>query len=147
MPTEEKHVETTVETVVADTAALAANSAERAQAAAADAIANAQVAAAGVAQQAAEEIRSTQQGLSEWQSSIQRQHELLASKVDAQGQATEARLRETTEALSSILSKLEPKLESPPNLNPASSEKLEPRSETVTPAEPAPAKRKAHRWI
>ena len=148
MADRETHVEKTEtrETVTADTAALAANSAERARDAAADAIANAQIAAAGVAQQAAHEIAETQEGLSEWQNSLQRQHEQLVSRVAAHEQTMEARWKETSDHLSSILSRLAPPPETRPRPSPGSSAPSEGRP-TAPPQDNPPPKRKAHRWI
>jgi Tfp pilus assembly protein FimV len=134
--------------VAADTAALAANSAERAQAAAADAIANAQVAAAGVASQAAEEIRSTQEGLNEWQTSIQARNAELAENLRAHVATTDQRLKETADQLSLILSRLDKPPENPgsPGQEPSGETPpaaAEPAAEPAKPAE----RRRAHRWI
>src|ERR1700722_3395795 len=99
--------------VVADTAALAANSAERAQAAAADAIVNAQTAAAGVAVVAAEETRQTEERLAEWQSSIQSQHEKLSQNVMQDNEATQPQLGQALDQHSSIRSRRASPPESP----------------------------------
>src|ERR1700733_722399 len=133
--------------VVADTAALAANSAERAQAAAADAIANAPAAAATVAQQSAEQIAETQEGLDQWRTTIQTRQEELAAGLQAQSQATEAKLAEIMDKLSSIPSRPEPKPGSPANPDPGSNEPEAPPEEAPPPPEPSPPRKKAHRWI
>lgn len=135
--------------VVADTAALAANSAERAQAAAADAINHAQTAAAGVAVVAAEETRQSEERLAQWQSSIQTQQEKLASDLRASSEATEAKLAQALDQILSIRTKLEKSPETRPNPDPGSSGETPPEAgeETTPPAEPKPAKRRAHRWI
>jgi hypothetical protein len=138
--------------VVSDTAALAANSAERAQAAAADAIANAQTAAAGVAAIAAEETRQSEERLAQWQTSIVRQNEALAESLRAQSAATEAKLKETMDAVLSIQARLDKPPESQANPESGSSAKTRqgaeaPAEETPPPAEPKPARKRAHRWI
>jgi hypothetical protein len=133
--------------VVADTAALAANSAERAQAAAADTMAQAQVAAATVAHQAAEEIRSTTEGLSEWQTSIQAQSAALAESLRVQQEKTEARLKETMDAILSIQTRLDKPPEIPPSPDQGSKEKSPPEGEAKPREEPKPERKRAHRWI
>ena len=141
-------------TVVADTAALAANSAERAQAAAADAIQNANTAAAGVAVVAAEETRQSEERLAAWQTSIVQQNAELAESLRAQNQATETKLAEALDQILSIRSKLEKPQESPASQESGSSAGTPPPgtegsegNPEAPPAEPKPAKRKAHRWI
>lgn len=136
--------------VVADTAALAANSAERAQAAAADAIDNAQHAAAGLAVVAAEETRQSEERLAQWQTSIVQQNAELAESLRAQNAATEAKLAEAMDAILSIRSSLEKPPGSPASRG--SDPPSDPQSpEAPPPAEPDPApsppKKKAHRWI
>ena len=141
-------------TVVADTAALAANSAERAQAAAADAIQNANSAAAGVAVVAAEESRQSEERLAQWQQSIVQQNAELAESLRAQNQATETKLAEALDQILSIRNKLEKppaSPESPENGSSAATPQgaaagSEANPETP-PAEPKPARKKAHRWI
>ena len=140
--------------VVVDTAALAANSAERAQAAAADAISNAQQAAAGVAVVAAEETRQSEERLAQWQTTIQTQNAELAESLRAQNQATEAKLAEALDQILSIRTRLDkpPESQASPasgssaETPPAGAEGSEAKPE-APPAEPKPAKRKAHRWI
>lgn len=131
---------------VADTAQLAANSAERAQEAAAATMEHASVAVAGVAQQAAAQIAETQEGLIEWQRSQERTLASLAEKVQQHEQRAETLARETTERLSSILSRLEPPLASPPNPQNGPAEAVPPEGVPAAP-EPAPERRRAHRWI
>ena len=138
--------------VVSDTAALAANSAERAQAAAQDAIAHAQTAAAGVAVVAAEETRQSEERLAQWQSSIQTRQEQLASDIGTQSAAMEAKLAEAMDAILSIRTRLDKPPESPPSPTPGSSGETPPGEapppgETEPPAEPKPARKRAHRWI
>jgi hypothetical protein len=139
--------------VVADTAALAANSAERAQAAAADAITNAQTAAAGVAVVAAEETRQSEERLAQWQTSIVQQNEALAESLRAQSAATEAKLAEAMDAILSIRTRLDKPPESPASRESGSSGETPPPGEetppgeTEPPAEPKPARKRAHRWI
>jgi type IV secretory pathway TrbL component len=156
MAGEEKHVVAeTVETVTADTAALAANNAERAAAAAQDAIVHAETAAAEVAHQAAETIRGTTEGLSEWQTSIQAQNAELAENLRAHIAQTDQRLRETTERLTSIHERLPPPPPPPQSQSPAPSGETPPRqpegsstgSLAEPPKEPAPERKRAHRWI
>jgi hypothetical protein len=134
--------------VVADTAALAANSAERAQAAAADAIQHAQNAAAGVAVVAAEETRQSEERLAQWQTTIQTRQEELAGNLQAQNQALETKLAQTMDAILSIQSRLDKPPENPTNPDNAPSD---PTSGAEPPAEPepppSPPKKKAHRWI
>jgi hypothetical protein len=138
----------TPDAVVADTAALAANSAERAQAAAADAIQHAQNAAAGVAVVAAEETRQSEERLAQWQTSIQARNEELAAALKAQSEATEAKLAEAMDRILSIQTKLERPPENPPSPDRGSSEKSPPpEAETKPPAETKPAPKRAHRWI
>jgi hypothetical protein len=138
--------------VVADTAALAANSAERAQAAAQDAIVNSQQAAAGLAVVAAEETRQSEERLASWQTTIQTRQEELAGNLQAQNQALEAKLAQTMDAILSIQTRLDKPPEPPPE-NPASGssgkspQAEQPSGETEPPAEPKPARKKAHRWI
>jgi hypothetical protein len=146
--TEERHAET-VETVTADTAALAANSAERAQEAAAATMEHAQIAVAAVAQQSAEEIARTQEGLSEWQGSIAQQHAKLASSLEAHVAATDQRLRETTDQLSLILSRLPAPPASPESRESGSGGETPPPQAESPPGagESPPARRRAHRWI
>jgi hypothetical protein len=136
---EETHTET-VETVAADSAQLAANAAEAAQLAAAQTMEHAQIAVAGVTQQAATEIAQTEERLAEWQSSQAKLLEQLASRVAGHEQATEARLKETTDQLSLILSRLEAQQapQQSPETNPG---------EGAPPApEPEAPRRRAHRW-
>jgi hypothetical protein len=133
--------------VVADTAALAANSAERAQAAATDAIDKAQQAAAGLAVVAAEESRQSEERLAQWQSSIQTQQERLASEAVAREQAVQAKLAEAMDAISSIRTRLDKPPGSPPSPTPESDEKSPPAGETQPPTEPKPERKRAHRWI
>jgi hypothetical protein len=140
--------------VISDTAALAANSAERAQAAAADAIQHAQNAAAGVAVVAAEETRQSEERLAQWQTSIVRQNEETAAALRAQSEATQVKLAEAMDKILSIQTRLEKPPESPPSPEsgssaaspPAGAEGSEAHPE-APPSEPKPAKRKAHRWI
>ena len=134
--------------VVADTAALAANSAERAQAAAADAIANAQTAAAGVAVVAAEETRQSEERLAQWQTTIQTRQEELAGNLQAQNQALETKLAQTMDAILSIRTRLDKPPESPKSPENGSSGESPPEQpETEPPPEPKPARKRAHRWI
>jgi hypothetical protein len=133
--------------VVADTAALAANSAERAQAAAADAIEHAQHAAAGVAVVAAEESRLSEERLAQWQTTIQTRQEELAGSLQAQNQALETKLAQTMDAILSIQQRLDKPPETPPSPESGSSGETPPPGETEPPAEPKPARKRAHRWI
>ena len=137
--------------VVSDTAALAANSAERAQAAAADAIEHAQTAAAGVAVVAAEEARQSEERLAQWQTTIQTRQEELAGNLQAQNQALEAKLAQTMDAILSIQTRLDKPPGSPKSPENESSGESppaeEPPGETQPPAEPKPARKRAHRWI
>jgi hypothetical protein len=137
----------TPDEIVADTAALAANSAERAQAAADDAIANAQTAVAGVAVVAAEETRQSEERLAAWQTQIQSENATLKDELSAQSQAFEAKLAATMDAILSIQTRLDkpPDLPaSPPN---GSSGETPPAGETKPPEEPKPTRKRAHRWI
>jgi ABC-type transporter Mla subunit MlaD len=139
--------------VVADTAQLAANAAERAQEAAAATMEHAQIAVADVTHQAAEQIAETQQGLSEWQNSIATQQEKLSRDVIAQREALEAKLAETmaavTSQLSSIQERLPPPPRSPANPDPGSNETITPASTEPRspPKEESPPRKRAHRWI
>ena len=76
---------------------------------------HANVAVANVAQQAATEIASTEERLAEWQNGIARQQETLAARVQQHETQIEQRLKETTEQLSSILSRLAPPPANPEN--------------------------------
>jgi hypothetical protein len=140
----------TPDEVVADTSALAANSAERAQAAAHDAIVTAEQAAAGLAVVAAEESRQSEERLATWQSSLQQQHEKLSSDVTQQNEQMRAQLAEALDRISSIQSRLETQpasRESPPAGESGEPIHDPPAGETP-PAEPKPAeRRRAHRWI
>ena len=136
--------------VVADTAALAANSAERAQAAATDAIDKAQAAAAGLAVVAAEETRQSEERLAEWQNSIAQQHAKLSQDVTQQNEAMQRQLAEAMDRLTSIQSRLDKPPES--QASPDHAAPSAPQSpEAPPPAEPdpppSPPKKKAHRWI
>jgi hypothetical protein len=138
--------------VIADTAALAANSAERAQAAAADAIANANTAAAGVAVVAAEETRQSEERLAQWQTQIQSENATLRGELSETKSALEARLAETMDAILSIQTRLDKPPGNPPNRENGSSGESPPQGEeapgeTEPPAEPKPARKRAHRWI
>lgn len=136
--------------VLADTAALAANSAERAQEAAAATMEHAHIAVAGVTEQAAAEIARTQEGLAQWQTSIQARNEELAAALRAQSEATETKLAEIMDRLTSIQSQPERRRESPesPGREPSEPEAGEAAPPADPPPEPSPpAKRKAHRWI
>jgi ABC-type transporter Mla subunit MlaD len=105
---------------------------------------HAQVAVAGVAQQAAAEIAQTEERLTEWQAGQASRLEQLASRVTQHEAQIEQRLKETTEQLSSILSRLAPPPENPQNPQNGPSE----APPLATPTEPeAPPRRKAHRWI
>ena len=135
-------------TVVADTAALAANSAERAQAAAQDAIANAQTAAAGVAVVAAEETRQSEERLAQWQTTIQTRQEELAGALQAQNQETQTKLAEAMDKLLSIQARLEKSPASPSSPSPESSGETPPApAAEAPPSEPKPERKRAHRWI
>jgi hypothetical protein len=136
--------------VVSDTAALAANSAERAQAAAADAIANAQNAAAGVAVVAAEETRQSEERLAQWQTQIHSENATLRAELSQTKSALETRLAETMDAILSIQQRLPAKPESPKSPENGSSGESppeQPPEETEPPPEPKPARKRAHRWI
>ena len=140
----------TPDEVVADTSALAANSAERAQAAAHDAIVNAEQAAAGLAVVAAEESRQSEERLAEWQSSLQQAHEKLSQDVTRQNEETRAQLAQALDAITSIRSRLETPPESRESPPPPESDGTpqEPPAEAETPPpEPKPERRRAHRWI
>jgi hypothetical protein len=139
----------TPDEVVADSAALAANSADRAQAAANDAIDKAQQAAAGLAVVAAEESRQSEERLAEWQSSLVSQHEKLSQSVTQQNVEIQAKLAETMDKLTSIQARLDKPPESPtspdPDLSDPQSQSPPPPPEPQPPE--SPPKRKAHRWI
>jgi hypothetical protein len=141
----------TPDEVVADSAALAANSAERAQAAATDAIDKAQSAAAGLAVVAAEETRQSEERLAEWQNSLAQQHEKLSQDVMRQNAATEAKLAEAMDAILSIRSRLDKPPENPTSPVQGSSDPQNPSPPPEPAKEPeppeSPPKRKAHRWI
>jgi exonuclease VII large subunit len=141
----------TPDEVTADSAALAANAAERAQAAAADAIDKTQQAAAGLAVVAAEETRQSEERLAEWQSSLQQQHAKLSQDVTQQNEAIRAQLAETMDKLTSIQLRLDKPPESPTSPVQGSSDPQNPSQAPEPPKEPeAPPKvekRKAHRWI
>lgn len=138
--------------VIADTAALAANSAERAQAAAADAIANAQSAAAGVAVVAAEETRQSEERLAQWQTQMESSSATLREELSQRSAAMEAKLTDALDQILSIRNRLEKPPESQPNPAPGSSdgtppEPSPPAGEIKPPAEPKPERKRAHRWI
>lgn len=141
----------TPDEVVADSAALAANSADRAQAAATDAIDKAQQAAAGLAVVAAEESRQSEERLAEWQSSIVSQHEKLSQSVMRQNAEMQAKLAEALDQLTSIRSRLDKPPENPTSPVQGSSDPQNPEAKPEPPTEPeappSPPKRKAHRWI
>jgi hypothetical protein len=101
-----------------------------------------------VTQGAADKIAAVEGGLAEWQSSIQRRHELLASKVDA----AEAKLNETMGTLRDQLSTILARLDKPPEplTSPPNSEGNPGEPKTPGPAEEPPKppeRRRAHRWI
>ena len=141
----------TADEVTADSAALAANAAERAQAAAADAIDKTQQAAAGLAVVAAEETRQSEERLAEWQSSIAQQHEKLSQSVTQQNELMQRQLAEAMDKLTSIQARLDKPPESPASPDQGSSDLQNPEANPKPPGEPepppSPPKRKAHRWI
>jgi hypothetical protein len=137
MMADERHTET-VETVTADSAQLAANAAEAAQLAAAETMQHANVAVAGVAQQAANEIADTEERLAQWQAGIATQQEQLASRVTQHEQQIEQKLKSTTDHLMSILSRLDKPPESPtsPPQDQSGTAEGGPKASDAAPTEP-----------
>jgi hypothetical protein len=140
---------TTETTVAADDAERARAAADQAAAAATSAAALAAVEAANVKDQAASKIEAIEGGLSEWQNSIQRQHESLAQRADALEATLRQSQAETTALLQSIQAKLAPPpepLTSPPNVPTEAADNATPSPAAPEPESP-PARRRAHRWI
>jgi len=130
-------------------AARAEASAQAAQEAASSAVVMADVAAAQAGAQAAQEINAYQERLAQCEARLQtaiQSQGALSAELAEHRTATESRMAEAMDRLTSIQSRLAPPPANPENPEPASAEGVPPA--VAEPArEPELPRKRAHRWI